>query len=456
MKTSSAFLDKDNLHQYQLDCIDWIYEHNESLPLVKMGGGKTVSAATAFGELIDAGELRRVLIVAPKRVSLLVWPAEFEQWRHLHQYSINVAVGTAKQRRDAFEQDSHFVVINYDNLAWAIKGGLLHGFDGLILDEISYVQNHGAVRSKALQKVLPQFKVKTGLTGSPGDIGRIYGMVKALDGGDRLGRHWTVFRSKYFYKYADENWAWREKTLSRGQVLDQISDITFLVEPAQYEDQLPPIVATPVLVDLPTPVRTMYREMEKEFVTNGIMAANAGVRTGKLQQIADGFLYTNPAGVTQEWDDLHDEKFEALAERLESGEPTIVCYKFQATLQRLLGIYPGTPYLGAGVSNKESEEAVRRWNRGELPLMFMHPASAGHGLNLQKGGNRLIFLSTPWSLEQHEQPIARLRRQGQDAGQVFVDYICIRDSVDESIAAAQMMKKSVEDAVLAGVQERMR
>jgi len=449
-----------DLHPFQKAGIDWLYEHDQTLPLVKMGGGKTIIAATAFTELLDEGVLERVLILAPKRVALLVWPAEFELWDQLDRADLAVAVGTASQRLDAFMgSGARFVALNYENIVWAEKLGLLDGFDGLIEDEVSYLQNPTAERSKSIQRHVKQFKIRTGMTGSPGNIKRLFGMTKAIDRGDRLGRTWTGFRNEHYVHHGLEHWDWREKPGAMDKVLDKISDMTFLVEPKDYEDQLPEIVSTQVRFDLTGHTREVYDEMEHGYAAEidgkVVIAANAGVRSGKLQQIADGFIYTHQAGMTREWEWMHEEKCDALDERLHSGEPTIVVYKYQASLQFLLSAYPGTPYLGAGVTDRQSERAVNAWNAGETELMFLHPASAAHGLNLQAGGCRLVFFSTPWSLEHYEQTIARLRRQGQRSGQIFVDHIMANDTVDEDIAYAQIYRKQVEDAVLAGVARRM-
>lgn len=453
-----------DLHPFQDDGIDFIYDHDESQLLVKMGGGKTVMAATAHAELMRDGYTTRTLIVAPKRVALLVWPPEFEIWEHLRGINLAVAVGSPAKRREAFMSSAPFVVVNYDNLVWAEKEGLIKAgkFDGAILDENGFLQNSRAERSKAWQRARKQFRVVTGMTGTPGNITRMYGIVRAVDRGRRLGQSFYSFRQSFFHQTGPMAWQWEENAGALDIVLDRISDMTFLVEPKDYEDQLPKIVATQHFVQLPPKQRKMYAELEKHYIVksddNTVVADNAGVRTGKLHQLVQGFLYTHDsaAGERQTWDWHHDEKIDTLVELVESlgGEPAIVAYKFQADLAKLLEKFPDTPYLGSGVSDKASEYAVRQWNERKLPLLFMHPASAAHGLNLQAGGNRVIIYGLTWSLDEYEQLVARLRRQGQTADQVFVDFIAARATVDEDISGALIHKRSVEDAVLAGVLAR--
>ncbi len=456
-----------DLRPYQREAIDRIYEYDHNLILVKVGGGKTVIAASAAAELLDAGVVDRVLVVAPKRVSWQVWPDEFRIWEHLKEYTLNVAVGAPAKRRAAFETPSDFVVVNWENLSWAYDEGLLDGFGMVIMDEVSYAQGYGSQRNAVLQK-LRGVPLRVGLTGSPGTIKRLFGMVRTIDRGRRLGHTWTKFRNDYYDKVGPNPWDWQERDGAMDEVLDNIDDLAFVLKPEDYENQLPPLVNTNVFVELPPRAREIYNDIEHKMVAaigdvdlealleidpdhpDIITAANRGVVTGKLQQIVDGFMYQDDG-----FKHLHDEKMDALAERIAADpHPVMVAYKFRETLARLQEEYRDGAFLTAQLSEKRTMGIIDAWNRGEIPQLFIHPQSAAHGLNLQFGGNRLIILSCPWSREYYEQTIGRLQRSGQEAPNVFVEHIMVRASVDEDIAMAQIRNESRQKKLLEGILER--
>jgi SNF2 family DNA or RNA helicase len=446
-----------DIFPYQEEAIDFLYERDESLALIPMGGGKTMIAATAASELLQEGIVSRWLILAPKRVCLLVWRQEFAKWSHLDEDRVAVAVGVGGARRDALESDKSFVVMNYDNLIWMIDTyGGVHNFDGIIFDEVSRMKNPQGKRHKKIKKYLTQFKVRMGLTGTPTSNGikDLYGQVYCVDCGCRLGRSHGHFKRDYFQSTGPMVWQIEPQPDALDRATEAIADISFQISNSVYADQLPSLHRNTIEVEMSPEMRDIYKEMEEEFLIelkdDNVMAANAGVMLNKLQQIVDGFIYTDTGA---QW--FHDAKINALEEIIESqqGAPLLVVYKYRRELEALRGRWDA-PYLGAGVTDVQAEKAVDDWNAGKLPILYVHPASAGHGLNLQDGGDTLVWFGQTWSLEEHDQMIARLRRQGQKAGVIHCHYIVMRDSIDGTVLDALASKKVVDNAVIAGIKER--
>jgi SNF2 family DNA or RNA helicase len=460
---TSSRLSPDILHAYQNRAIDRLYGYNETLAIMPMGAGKTITSATAATELLGDATVRRVLVIAPLRVAQMVWAQEFAAWEHTAHVKVALAIGSAAQREKALKSDAQVVVINYENVKWLVDNFDLAalGFDGLILDEISKCKDGTTKRAKALAKVRPLFKVVVGLTGTPtaNNLMDIYAPASLVRPGI-LGRSFTAFRNTFFVPLDPNGWKWAPKPNAEQAIYDAIAKIAFRMEERDYVE-LPGLVVNDVRVALPIEAARKYREMEDSFRAQiedvTINAANGGVVVNKLRQITAGFLYS-PDGTS--FAPLHSAKLDAVEELVEElqGQPAVVVYEYQAELHQLLArfekAYPGqVEYLGAGVSRGAAERAVDRWNARELRVLLVHAASAGHGLNLQRGGSNMIFASLTWSRELYDQVIARLYRQGQKE-RVFVHRVLVPDSVDMTIAYALDHKKAITDALLAGLSER--
>jgi SNF2 family DNA or RNA helicase len=453
------------LHAYQNRAVDRLYGHNSTLAIMPMGAGKTVTTATAVSELLGDGEIKRVLVIAPLRVAQMVWAQEFAAWAHTAHVSVAVAIGTEKQRVDALATPARVVVINYENILWLAEKyptALSLGFDAIVFDEVSKLKNPTGKRLKALRRWASGVKLRVGLTGTPtaNNLMDIFGPADMLRPGV-LGKTFYQFRQTYFYPLDPNGWKWAPKEGAEEAIYDALSGLAFRMEERDYVE-LPGLVINDVKVALPPAARRHYEQMAEMFVTKiedeSIAAANGGVVVGKLRQITAGFMYAPEGDGT--FAPLHTAKFDAVEELVEelSGQPAVVVYEYQAELkiylERFEKAYPGqVAYIGAGLSNAAAAEAVRRWNARELRVLLVHPASAGHGLNLQRGGSNMIFASLTWSREMYDQVIARLYRQGQKE-RVFVHRVIAADTVDLTICYALDHKKAITDALLAGLSER--
>ena len=459
--SSSSLLSPDLLHGYQNRAIDRLYGHNSTLAIMPMGAGKTVTTATAVAELLGDGEVKRVLVIAPLRVAQMVWEQEFKAWAHTAHVKVAVAVGSATKRTAAVNSYAQVVVINYENIQWLCEN-FAPSFDAVVFDEISKFKKANGKRVKALRKWAAGIRIRIGLTGTPtaNNLMDIYGPADMLRPGI-LGKSFYQFRQNYFRALDPNGWKWAPKEGSEQAIYDALSSLSFRMEPRDYVE-LPGLVVNDVRVALPPAAMRHYSEMEDVFATSfgdeRISAANGGVVVGKLRQITAGFMY-NPDG-SGTFAPLHTAKLDAVEELVEElqGQPAIVVYEYQAELTLLLErfekAYPGqVAYIGAGLSNAAAESAVARWNARELRVLLVHPASAGHGLNLQRGGSNMIFSSLTWSREMYDQVIARLYRQGQTE-RVFVHRVVVPDTVDMTICYALDHKKSISDALLDALSER--
>lgn len=433
-------LSESDLHDYQQHGIDFAFERDEVLVLVKPGGGKTVISATALVELLEQGEINRALIAAPKRVAELVWPAELQKWSHLEHISAAFAFGPPAKRRKVFANSRHLTIISSDNLIWAINEGLLDDIDALILDDCM-PRGHDSALVKSLADV--DVKIRWGLTGtitSNHSISDLYTRTYCIDRGKRLGRSFEVFRQRYYVKRGPNPWDWEPKPGALEQVMDRIKDLSYVVE---TYDGLPDVVINDIWVELPPAAREAYDEMEETFEWQDVEAVGEGVQVSKLQQIANGFLY-GPLEIH----DIHEAKLDATEEILESSdESMLVVYQYVQDLVMLRSRWEG-PDLAT------NDTAYEDWRARELDLLYLHPQSAGHGLNLQPGGNTIIFYGLPWSLEHYEQTIARLARQGQEEQQVWVHRVLARDTIDEDIVRRQETNCSIREAVETGLKQR--
>ena len=451
------------MHGYQVVVTDELYERDHALALLPMGAGKSVCAGSAMSELIRMNVVNRCLILAPKRVTTDVWPQEFEKWEQL-DLDIAVCTGNVEQRMDVIRGNTKFVVMNYENIEWlffTFGVDLFEewGFDALIVDESTRMKNASGVRFKALAKYLRRFMFRWALTGSfsTGDLNAIYGQVFIIDQGKRLGKSYSRFRATYFEKTGPMAWQWEARPNALDEILDKISDIAIIIPDYAYADQLPPLIKVPLVAKLPKKVRAQYDELEQEFVEefddSEVMVPTAGVLVNKLQQIANGFIYDEQKNPMY----LHDAKVDVLSDLVDSrgGEPLLVCYRYQFDLDMIRAAYPDAPHIGSGVTDWAASVYINQWNKGNYPLMLIHPQSAGHGLNLQAGGNAICWYGHTYSLEQFEQTNARLRRQGQDADQVWCYQIVTENTVDDAVLERVADRATLDAAVVAGIKARV-
>lgn len=439
-----------NLRPYQETAADFLYEHDRAMILAPVGAGKTAITLTAMHAALQDGVVKRFLVLAPKRVATSVWPAEQLKWAT--GMSLAVAVGTPSERSAALKSKAAVIVTNYDNLQWLAKQKL--NFDAVVFDELTRLKNPSGVRFKALMTVIDKMNLRWGLTGSftSNGLEDVFGQCKAVDQ-SLLGRSKGAFLQQYFVCMNREFGDWLPKPRALESIMARIKPATFVLEPGEYKDKLPPLNVVQLRCDLPdrAPYEKMKRDFVVEFPDAKAVAANAGVVTGKLQQMASGFVYQSETVATDTpgkfkttqtpvWFSPH--KFDLLDEVLEENQRanTILVYQFVEQLAELKRRYPQLVTL-------DDPNAIDRWNAGKVELLAVHPASAGHGLNLQHGGCRMVFVSLPWSLELYEQVIGRLHRSGQ-RHEVWVYVLMTNKTVDEKIFAALQDKRAVADVAL--------
>ena len=414
------------LRSYQSIAADFLYEHDRAMILAPVGAGKTAITLTAMREMLRDGHASRFLVLAPKRVAEHVWEEERRKWAP--EITMAVAVGTAKQRAAALRAPVQVVVTNYENLPTG-------KFDGVVFDELTRLKNPSGQRFKALMIILREVNIRWGLTGSftSNGLEDVFGQCKIIDTA-LLGRYKNVFQAQYFSLINREFNQWEPRAGSLEQVMERIKPSTFLLESYTLPDLN--VVEVRCEMDL-AKYKQMKKDMVLEFPDARAIAVNAGVVTGKLQQMASGFVYADGA---PQWMSPH--KLDALDDLLAENQRanTLIAYSFKAELAELKRRYPHAQTL-------DDDNVIERWNKGEVELLLVHPKSAGHGLNLQYGGCKVVFLSLPWSLELYEQTIGRLHRSGQ-AHPVWV-YLMITDkTVDEKIWRALRDKRTISDIAI--------
>jgi SNF2 family DNA or RNA helicase len=399
--------------------------------LAPVGAGKTAITLTAMSDMLARGHCDRWLVLAPKRVCLSVWPVEVKKWAE--HMKLAVAVGTPAQRKAAFESDADIVVTNYDNIPSIDP----KDFDGIVFDELTRLKNPSGKRFKYLLKILDQFQIRWGLTGSftSNGLEDVFGQCKVVDQ-SLLGRSKGAFLQQYFYCINREYGQWEPVPGALPKIMEAIKPATYVLEPGEYKDKLPPLHVVEMHCDMDM---GPYETLKKEFVLElgqTITAPTAAVVTQKLQQLAGGFVY-GEAG--PEW--LSGHKFDMLDDILEENQHanTIVVYNYKEELAELKRRYKLTTI--------DEPNAIDRWNEGKIQLLAIHPKSAGHGLNLQLGGNKIVFLSLPWSLELYEQTIGRLHRSGQTRD-VWCYVVICNKTIDERIFAALHDKRTLAEIAL--------
>ena len=449
-------LDRNNLHAYQRTAVEHIKEHPESALFLDMGLGKTVSTLTAIVDLINLFEVSKVLIVAPKRVAEMTWGDEVENWQHLNGLRVSVIKGTAKQREAAARADADIYTVSRDNLVWLLQmwGGSKVPYDMIVLDELSSFKNRQSKRFKAAKIIRRSCNRVVGLTGTPAPNGLIdlWAQMYLVDGGVRLGKTITDYRANYFRPGAQNGgiiYEYKPLPTTENVLSEKIADITLSMKALDFLD-MPELTYINNYVELSPKVKKQYDKFEEDQVLQlmqeeEITALSAAALSNKLLQFAGGAIYDADRQVHG----VHNEKLETLVEMIEAanGSPVLVAYNFQHEKDRILDALKDY-----GAEALEGVDSVRRWNNGEIPVLVTHPASAGHGLNMQKGGNRIIWFGVTWSLELYQQFNARLWRQGQRNG-VFVHHIVARGTIDEKVIAALSGKAATQDGLMSAVKD---
>jgi len=438
------------LRPYQKEAVQFLQQTDRAMVLAPVGAGKTAITLTAMQEATLSKRVKRWLVLAPKRVATDVWPTEIALWAD--KLSFSVAVGKPAERAQALSCGSDIVIVNYENLQWLCAQDF--EADGLVFDELTKLKNPSGKRFKALEKRAPSFNIRWGLTGSftSNGLEDVFGQCKIVDA-RLLGRSKSAFLQQYFILMNPEYGDWLPREQSLDQVMARIKPATYLLEARDYSNAVPPLNIVPLTAPMPM---SEYKEMKRQMVLtigeHSIEAVNAAVVTSKLQQITSGFIYSNtrkadpssPGKFTVNkssvW--LHNTKLDILEDTLQENQRanTIVVYNYQEELTQLLARYPQALTFN-------SPNAVKRWNNGEVEMLLLHPKSAGHGLNLQKGGCHVVFFSLPWSLELFEQTIGRLHRSGQKHA-VWCYALLMEKTIDETIWDALRHKKSLSEIAL--------
>ena len=443
-------------HEYQRYAAEYIKAHPAAAVFLACGLGKTSITLTAVNDLMfDSFEIHRALVVAPIRVASFSWPAEIEKWDHLAGLKYSVAVGTAEERLSALKRQADIYLINRENVQWLIaESGIPFDFDMVVIDELSSFKNHQTKRFKALMKVRPKVKRIVGLTGTPSSNGLmdLWAEFRLLDMGERLGRFIGQYRTSYFRPDKQNGqvvFSYKPLPGAEKQIYGKISDITISMKSTDHL-RMPELVDSRYTVYLSETEREKYEELKKDLVLQlpdgEITAANAASLSGKLSQMADGAIYTD-AGETVA---IHERKLDALEDIIEAayGRPVLVAYWFRHDLERITERLQG---LKIPYARLDTDGSIRKWNAGEIPVALIHPASAGHGLNLQGGGNTLVWFGLTWSLELYQQTVARLWRQGQASETVVVQHIITEGTIDERIMKALSEKDTTQAALIDAV-----
>lgn len=441
-------------HEYQTFATEYILQHPVAAVLLDMGLGKSVITLTAIFDLtLDSFQIQKVLVVAPLRVARDTWPAEIAKWDHLHGLKYTVAVGNEQERKTALRQKAQVYLINRENVEWLVtRSGLPFDFDMVVIDELSSFKSHQAKRFKSLMKVRPRVKRVVGLTGTPSSNGLmdLWAQFRLLDMGQRLGRFIGNYRSTYFEpdkRNVQMVFSYKPKSGAEDEIYRRLSDITISMKGSDYL-KLPDLMMNEVLVQMSGAEKHHYQTLKADMVLSlkgqEIDAVNAAALSGKLLQMANGAVYDDEHRTAH----LHDKKLDALEDLIEAanGKPVLIAYWYKHDLDRILARFPA--------ERLDSADSIRRWNAGDVPIAAIHPASAGHGLNLQAGGSCLIWFGLTWSLELYQQTNARLWRQGQKET-VVIHHIITKDTIDEQVMAALRRKDKIQAALIAAVKANL-
>ena len=445
---------KYNPHEYQSYATDFILSHPISAVFLEMGLGKSVITLSAIFDLcLDSFLVCKVLVIAPLRVARDTWPSEIKKWEHLKGLSYSVAIGTEKERIDALMTRSTMYIINRENVDWLVnKSGIPFDFDMVVIDELSSFKSYGAKRFKSLLKVRPSVNRIVGLTGTPSSNGLmdLWAEFRILDLGQRLGRYITHYRNTYFTpdkRNAQVIFSYKALPGAEDKIYKQISDITISMKSIDYL-KMPECIVNEVSVSLNEKEWNIYSKFKDEMVTKlgdeEIDAVNAAVLSGKLLQMANGAVYDSE----NKTHIIHDKKLDALEDLIEgaNGKPVLVAYWFKHDLERIKNRFP--------VRQIKASKDIEDWNDGNIPIAVIHPASAGHGLNLQSGGSTLIWFGLTWSLELYQQTNARLYRQGQNET-VIIHHILTKGTIDEDVMTTLTRKEETQASLIDAVKAKL-
>jgi SNF2 family DNA or RNA helicase len=442
-------------HDYQRYAETFIEEQPTAALLLDMGLGKTVITLTAINNLMfDRFDVYKTLVVAPLRVARDTWPDEIKKWEHLSGLRCSVAVGTEAERKAAILAKADITIINRENIDWLVnKSGIPWQWDMLVLDELSSFKSWSSNRFKAVWKVRPRIKRIVGLTGTPSGNGLmdLFAEYKLLDMGVRLGRYITHYRDMYFVpdkRNGLQVFSYKPQPNAEKCIYERIADITISMKSTDHL-QMPELVSSGYAVHLSEDERERYEEMKRDLVLQlpegEITAANAATLSNKLCQMANGAVYDNDNEVSH----IHDRKLDALEDIIEAanGKPLLIAYWFKHDLKRIQKRFDA--------QKLDTADSIKRWSAGQIPVAVIHPASAGHGLNLQSGGCHLVWFGLTWSLELYQQTNARLWRQGQQSETVVIQHISAKDTIDEQIMAALAKKDKMQSDLIAAVKANL-
>ena len=442
-------------HDYQAYATDFILQNPVAAVFLDMGLGKSVITLTAIKDLcLDSFQVRKVLVIAPLRVARDTWPSEIEKWDHLKDLKYSVAVGTEMERKTALMQKANVYIINRENVQWLVEeSGLPFDYDMVVIDELSSFKSFQAKRFRSLLKVRPTVKRMVGLTGTPSSNGLmdLWAQFRLLDLGKRLGRFITHYRNQYFTpdkRNGQVVFSYKPLPGAEEAIYSAISDITISMKAVDHLN-MPECVMNEVKVALSEKERKTYNTMKADLVVSlqgeEIDAGTAAALAGKLSQMANGAVY----GEDKKYIEFHNRKLDALEDLIEAanGKPVLVAYWFKHDLERIKKRFD--------VREISTSKDIQDWNKGKIPVAVIHPASAGHGLNLQTGGSTMVWFGLTWSLELYQQANARLWRQGQQADTVVIHHIIAAGTIDERIMAALRNKDKTQSALIEAVKANM-
>lgn len=442
-------------HNYQIYSTNFILNNPISAIFLECGLGKSVISLTAINELmLDYFDVSRTLVIAPLRVANSTWPDEIKKWDHLKHLNYSVVIGSEKERLDALKKSAHIYLINRENVDWLItKSGVPWKFDMVVIDELSSFKSYQAKRFKSLLKVRPKIKRIVGLTGTPSSNGLmdLWAEFRLLDMGERLGRYITYYRQNFFVPYKRNQqmiFSYKPKDGAEKKIYSLISDITISMKSKDFL-KMPECVMNEVVVSLSDKEQKLYDSLKQDMVLsleeNEIDAINVAALSNKLLQMSNGAVYNDD----KESLHIHDRKLDALEDLIEgaNGKPVLVAYWFKHDLEKIKDRFD--------VREIKSAKDISDWNKGKIPVALIHPASAGHGLNLQAGGSTLIWFGLTWSLELYQQTNARLYRQGQDST-VVIHHILTKGTIDEDVMKALKAKEKIQDALIDSVKARLK
>lgn len=442
-------------HSYQEYAIRYIETHPISALLIDMGLGKTSITLTAIRNLLfDSFEVCKVLVIAPLRVAKNTWTDEIKKWEHLSTLTYSLIIGNENERLSALNEQTDIYIINRENVDWLVnKSGYKFDFDMVVIDELSSFKNHQSKRFKSLMKVRPLVKRIVGLTGTPSSNGLmdLFAEFKILDMGKRLGYFIGQYRNTYFKPDKMNGpivYSYKPLSNAENAIYEKISDITVSMKANEYL-KMPELLTSNYVVELSNSEKKQYDKMKKSLVleiTDGeITASNAASLSNKLCQLSNGAIYDDEQNIVE----IHDRKLETLEDIIESmnGKPLLIAYWYRHDLERIKS--------RSSVREIKTSEDISDWNDGKIPVALIHPASAGHGLNLQNGGSTLVWFGLTWSLELYQQTNARLYRQGQKNA-VVIQHIITKGTIDEQILKALQKKNKTQadliDAVRANLE----